>query len=68
MNAKTLTIKTIVNNGYIIGKSKSKKGTEIFDSGICVFSSKSYVNVLRIDEDMPKVKSLKENIMSMNCT
>ena len=60
MNAKTLTIKTIVNNGYIIGKSKSKKGTEIFDSGICVFSSKSYVNVLRIDEDMPKVKSLKE--------
>lgn len=60
MNAKQLTIKTITENNFVIGRSVKGKGLEILDDGICVFSSKSNLYSSYIEEDLKKIELIKE--------
>lgn len=60
MNAKDITIKTISENGAIIGKSIKGKGLEIFNIDTRVMTAKSSAYSSYIDEDKAKLLALKE--------
>lgn len=60
MKAKELTLKTITENGYIIGNTIKGKGLEIFKPDVRVMSSKTNMYSVCIEDDTKRLLSLKE--------